>query len=97
MLLQPFVENAVKHGVSMLKDQGKIIIQFTRKENDIILSVTDNGKGFDITNKGEGLGLKLSQKRVSLLNMMYRECPISLEINSRSSGTVVSITLTKWL
>lgn len=97
MLLQPFVENAVKHGVSMLKDQGKITIQFTRKENDIILSVTDNGKGFDITNKGNGLGLKLSEKRVSLLNRMYHECPILLEINSRNSGTVVSITLTKWL
>ena len=96
MLLQPFVENAVKHGVAHLKGEGEIVIDIKKQLQDIVLSVSDNGKGFKRSTIDKGLGLKLSEKRIALLNENYKTCPIKLEIIS-SSGTMVRITLTNWL
>lgn len=51
MLLQPFVENAVKHGISQKATDGKISITFSKHANDLVLTVTDNGNGFDTEKK----------------------------------------------
>jgi len=97
MLLQPFVENAVKHGLSGLQDKGKISISFEEKEKDLLLLVRDNGTGFDPTIKIAGLGLELSHSRIALLNKIYKNTPILLHIESDSSGTEVRISLLNWL
>lgn len=97
MLAQPFVENAVKHGVMLLKEQGDIAISFTKRDKNLIISITDNGGGFDVTKDHAGLGLKLSKKRIDLLNQTYKECPIMLQIKSKGGKTTVTITLTQWL
>ncbi|RZJ77179.1 MAG: hypothetical protein EOO47_17535 [Flavobacterium sp.] len=96
MLLQPFVENAVKHGVATLKGEGRIEIGLFKEQQNIILMVKDNGKGFDKLAQTKGLGLKLSEKRIALLNTNYKNCPIELKIDS-SSGTTVKIILNNWL
>jgi two-component system, LytTR family, sensor kinase len=46
MLLQPFVENAVKHGVASLLQQGKIEVSVEQNDHRLILTVKDNGSGF---------------------------------------------------
>ncbi len=46
IILQPIVENAIKHGVSQVRRHGVIHIQGYRENDDVILKVTDNGKGF---------------------------------------------------
>ncbi|MGO8056079.1 ATP-binding protein, partial [Rhizobium leguminosarum] len=46
LLLQPLVENAVKHGVSAMRDHGKIDIDFEKQDADLFIKITDNGKGF---------------------------------------------------
>lgn len=97
MLLQPFVENAVKHGVAEKGNQGKIEINFIKQEEDLVLGITDNGTGFDSSKKYEGLGMALSKNRISLLNSIYKETPFVLDIQSGSDGTAVKITLTQWL
>jgi two-component system, LytTR family, sensor kinase len=96
MLLQPFVENAVKHGIASLKGEGKIVVTLVREQQNIVLMVKDKGKGFERAGIAKGLGLKLSEKRIALLNENYKTCPIELKIDS-SSGTTVRITLTNWL
>jgi two-component system LytT family sensor kinase len=48
MLLQPFIENAVKHGIAILKKEGHIRIGIAAGGHNLLLSVEDNGKGFDI-------------------------------------------------
>lgn len=96
MLLQPFIENAVKHGVAPLKGDGKIVISIKKQLKDIVLSVEDNGKGFNRLKAHKGLGLKLSEKRIALLNENYKTCPIKLDIDF-TSGTNVKIILTNWL
>lgn len=46
IILQPIVENAIKHGVSQVRRHGLIHIRGYRENDDVILEVTDNGKGF---------------------------------------------------
>lgn len=97
MLLQPFVENAVKHGISQKAIAGKIIITFSRQANDLELTVTDNGNGFDTEKKNKGLGIPLSENRIELLNSIYKENRFTLAIQSTTNGTKISLTLTDWL
>lgn len=97
MLLQPFVENAVKHGISNKGDEGKIDINFNKQANNLSLTISDNGKGFDASKSYEGLGLTLSKNRINLLNRIYKENQLILDINSNQLGTAVTLTLKDWL
>ncbi len=45
MMIQPFVENAVKHGINYLKHGGKIEIAFSKKDDKLVCSIIDNGIG----------------------------------------------------
>ncbi len=96
MLLQPFIENAVKHGVSALKKEGMVIVSIKEKDTDIILSVKDNGKGFSGKQTG-GKGIKLCEERIKLLNSIYKNTAILLHINRDSKGTLITIELKNWL
>lgn len=97
MLLQPFVENAVKHGVAQRLSAGKITIEFFKQAKDLIMTIEDNGSGFDANIKYTGLGLQLSNSRIALLNSIYKENRFILAIQSTSNGTQVGLTLTHWL
>lgn len=96
MLLQPFVENAVKHGVSALKNRGLITVGIGKKDNDLILSVQDNGKGFS-NDKTTGIGIKLCEERIKLLNSIHKNTTILLHKHTHSHGTLISIELKNWL
>jgi hypothetical protein len=96
MLLQPFVENAVKHGVALLQQNGSIQVQVNKQRNNLVLSVTDNGKGFDkekVTQQERSLGLKLSEERITLLNQVHPDQHAMLNIDSKQTGTTITITL----
>ena len=97
MLLQPFVENAVKHGISQNAVNGNIKVTFTKHGRNLILVVLDNGNGFDTNKKTNGLGIQFSSSRIELLNSIYKENRFTLAIQSSMEGTKVSITLTDWL
>jgi two-component system LytT family sensor kinase len=45
-MLQPLVENAIKHGISKIEDQGEIVLKVNKKDNGILISVQDNGPDF---------------------------------------------------
>ncbi len=96
MLLQPFVENAVKHGISALKTEGFIGVNISRSEKNIILKVNDNGGGF-VNTHTPGMGIKLCQERVKLLNSIYENSTILLHINSTPIGAIIGIELKNWL
>ena len=97
MLLQPFVENAVKHGIAQKATDGKITITFSKHEHDLELTVTDNGNGFDTAKNHNGLGLALSENRIALLNSIYKENRFNLAKQSTNNGTKITLTLTDWL
>lgn len=97
MLLQPFVENAVKHGIAEKGNDGKIEIGFTAQLTDLILSIKDNGSGFDVAQNYEGLGLALTKNRISLLNSIYKENQFLLDMKADANGAVIKIKLSQWL
>lgn len=45
-ILQPLVENAIKHGVSKIEGQGKIVLKVSKKDDGVLISVQDNGPDF---------------------------------------------------
>ncbi len=47
MLTQPFIENAIKHGLNTIMTKGLINISFYLKDSKLFFEVLDNGKGFD--------------------------------------------------
>jgi hypothetical protein len=98
MLLQPFVENAVKHGVSALNKDGMIRILASSVQNDLILQVVDNGAGFSEESiNGNSKGIKLVKERIALLNQSFGNETIELKINSGENGTTVILKLKNWV
>lgn len=45
-LIQPLVENAIKHGLSKIKSTGKVSIEVKQAEKDLIITIADNGPDF---------------------------------------------------
>jgi signal transduction histidine kinase len=66
MLLQPLVENAVRHGIEPKREGGRIDITAEQQDGRLCLSVSDNGVGFD-SQAGSGLGLTNVRERLMTL------------------------------
>jgi LytS/YehU family sensor histidine kinase len=65
-LLQPIIENAVRHGVAPLKIKGIIYASVERQGNMLHLSVRDNGPGSqNKSNPGHGIGLRNTEERLT--------------------------------
>ncbi|MBP5748021.1 MAG: hypothetical protein J6W63_06620 [Treponema sp.] len=47
MILQPLVENCIKHGLNGVSENGRITISVKKQEDVILISISDNGIGFD--------------------------------------------------
>lgn len=97
MLLQPFVENSIKHGIAALTSKGEIEIDFSKTQNNLLVTVKDNGKGFDSNVNYPGLGIRLLKNRISLLNTIYKNTPVELQIISTENGTTTTLILKDWL
>ncbi len=74
MIIQPFVENAVWHGISPMNEKGKIIISFKRETEDtLMISIEDNGVGMKQSsqyfskNNHISIGMETTQKRLNLI------------------------------
>jgi LytS/YehU family sensor histidine kinase len=70
MILQPLVENAIKHGIAPRSEGGKIEIAAQLVNDKLELSVADNGIGVplnDIENISEGVGLSNTRRRLKHL------------------------------
>jgi two-component sensor histidine kinase len=96
LLLQPLLENAVKHGISNLKDTGKLLLRFDRKGLDLIATVSDNGKGFDANTVTAGYGLKLVRKRIELLNDVFKNKIVLSIYSDKNSLTEIAVTFINW-
>ncbi len=96
-LLQPFVENAIKHGFAKMNGLGELNLRFDKQEDNMLVSLTDNGSGFNEKDFKEGYGLSLSKKRIELINDEYGEELIKLQIESGEKGTSILLLFKKWL
>jgi signal transduction histidine kinase len=64
LLLQPLVENAIKHGIHPRRGPGRVEITATRRDGRLVLSVVDDGKGFAATPRAGGIGLENTRGRL---------------------------------
>jgi len=86
MLLQPLVENAIRHGLSHRRSGGRIEFGASVHGDDLVLSVYDNGAGFTSDSKTPGLGIGLGNIR-DRLSTLYGESQ-SLDLLTHQEGGV---------
>lgn len=93
LILQPIVENAVKHGLLAKKEGGTIHIFIGKESHVLIIRVTDNGVGFSPRTKARPLsGIGLANVR-NRLQALYGN-PYDLKIDSKpGGGTICTITM----
>ena len=68
LILQPLVENAIKHGIAKQESGGTIEISAYKRRGGLILAVEDNGPGF-AKNKTDGIGIRNVSERLRKLYM----------------------------
>lgn len=102
LLLQPFLENSIRHGIRNLQDRrGKIILKFSLEKNFLLCTIEDNGIGIAAakalknsnSEEYESKGIELIKRRIEALNIENQE-KINLRIensfqNESNKGTTV--------
>ena len=68
-VLQPLVENALRHAIAKRVEAGLVQIAARREGDDLVLSVRDDGPGLDVdtVRKGAGVGLANTRERLTTL------------------------------
>lgn len=67
LILQPLVENAIKHGVAPKVGNCRIAVRTKRREKFIVMTVEDDGVGLGSGNGSSGVGLRNIRERLQLL------------------------------
>ena len=87
MLLQPVVENAIRHGLEPKVEGGEVALRARREGADLVIDIEDTGVGFAPTTRG-GLGLANLRDRLRLL---YGERAALAITEGPAGGTRVTI------
>jgi sensor histidine kinase YesM len=89
MLVQPLVENAVKHGLEPKIEGGKIDVSAFRENDFVVLKISDTGLG-DGSTKGTGVGLASIRERLAAT---YGDrARLSIE-QTETKGVTVTVTI----
>ncbi|MCK8519979.1 tetratricopeptide repeat protein [Aquimarina sp. D1M17] len=98
LITQPFVENAILHGIKDIVD-GKIRIKYYKNADMIYISISDNGKGF--TTKTEeskrlhkSMSMGIIKEQLKNLGRSSKGFDGDIAINSSTSGTEVVLSFT---
>jgi len=100
MLIQPYIENAVWHGLRYKDSKGKLLLRFHKESKDLVVEITDNGIGrkksaalkTENQKKHNSTGLKNIQHRLALINKVYHaNYRVSLQDLEQDNGTSVRI------
>lgn len=96
LLLQPLVENAIKHGIASLGPKGKLQITCRASEADsLLISIKDNGQWID-NKTHSGYGLQLTNERISAINKWKKEKKIVLKFD-KQNGTEANLLFYNWI
>jgi LytS/YehU family sensor histidine kinase len=91
LILQPMVENAMRHGVEPHARKGLIELRGFRQDKNLVLTVSDNGTGMPLEGlKREGIGVANTRAR---LQELYGEQQKFELVNRTEGGMCVRITI----
>jgi signal transduction histidine kinase len=89
LLLQPLIENAIKHGALRREGGGKVTLRSRVVDGAVAITVEDDGPGM-VADRPAGLGLRLVRDRLQLADPRG-----TLAIDTSSAGTSVTLRLPK--
>jgi len=106
MLLQPYIENAVWHGLRYKKDKGFLKVSLQKKDEEtILIEISDNGIGrkksaalkTDYQKNQKSKGMQNIKQRIAILNEMYKDkVDVFIEdLYDDKTGTKVILTIKK--
>jgi signal transduction histidine kinase len=88
LILQPIVENAVRHGVARQTSSGHITVRARRDGERLIVRVEDNGPGLNVKSNGSGIGISNTRARLE----QFYGSDFSFQItNSSERGASVTL------
>ncbi|MDH5474352.1 MAG: histidine kinase [Cyclobacteriaceae bacterium] len=103
MLIQPFIENSIRHGIIPSDKKGLITIRLSQKENIISCAIEDSGIGIKASLKNKtdedthiSKGMAITSDRLKIINDQLRN-DVSIEIidlsefDSKKTGTRINI------
>jgi ATP/maltotriose-dependent transcriptional regulator MalT/anti-sigma regulatory factor (Ser/Thr protein kinase) len=98
MIIQPFVENSIEHGFVGVDYPGKVAVNFTKVHKDLLIQITDNGKGLNTAAKENNEHIsrasQIIKDRIYLLNIKLKtKAGFSIYNNSTGNGVIVKIHL----
>lgn len=93
MLIQPYVENAIWHGLMPKEEGGALTLNFSCQDNNLYITVTDNGVGrarsaqvrSQSATAHKSFGMSITHERIELINQMYKT-NISVTVNDLFDG-----------
>lgn len=92
MLIQPVVENAIKHGIGAIGESGRLVISVRKVEHALVLEVQDNGPGHCGVHASDGQGLKITRERIALMNRKRKQVAMTFR---EGGGTLVTFTFNR--
>lgn len=102
MLVQPFLENAIWHGLRYRTTKGFLNLRFEKENEQLKITVEDNGIGIEESKKQKtehqkarkGRGMKNTLERIDLLNDLYKkEISCTVKDKENNSGVLVILKL----
>lgn len=97
LLMQPLIENAIKHGLGGLGDKGQLLLicKELPESDTFVIVIKDNGSWLD-KGQASGYGLSLTEERIRTINKMRKEQSIELTFD-KENGTEAILTFHNWL
>lgn len=101
MLLQPYIENAILHGINPKKSRGKIVLEIKRQEAFLIIVISDDGIGREASKaykkdsilQKKSLGLSITKSRLDLAHTSKHKASMEIvdhyDAAQNPSGTTV--------
>lgn len=100
MMVQPFLENAIWHGLRYKTEKGFLKLSFKKENQHLKITIEDNGIGIEESKKQktihqknrEGRGMKNTLERIRLLNDLYKK-NIVCSVKDSPNGVLVQIVM----